>query len=211
MWLVDVDGSLSFLADLAHCDRTDPIRELRSIRTAGINMIVAVHGRCVNVWRLAETQTDQWELNVTGECVWSRANLNVLMAYPLTAASAVGGVVGGGGSGGGGGGSGEVLLFSQETSWIRMQRLSVCVTKRSLRGRDAEERLVEVKLIDDQRKHQLTTLASGRLNLICLPTSNDLADLDIFYCDNKGMQIIISLSCFCFCFIYLYIHFIFHS
>lgn len=72
-----------------------------------------------------------------------------------------------------------------------MQRLSVCVTKRSLKGRDAEERLVEVKLIDDQRsKHQLTTLASGRLNLICLPTSTDLADLEIFYCDNKGMSII---------------------
>lgn len=194
VWLVDVDTSLSFLTDLIHCDHNDRVKEVRGMRTGGTNLVVAVHGRCVNVWRLIEAETTSTvdAMSLSGECVWSRSGIDVLLTQPTLASLdsvATSVQISSADS------SANVmlhLLTATDPTTIQMLRMTVKVTKvkRSLRGRDLSDSTgqvsVDVKLIDTRKPHRLTSPACGRLNLICVPGQAHADEPDVFYCDNKG-------------------------
>lgn len=166
---MEIDGSLMFVNDLVHCDASDRVREVKSLRVAGSNLVLAAHGRCMNMWRVEEKEdlrTGRLELN--GACIWSKANSSILGVYPTL--------------------ENELILFDGDESAIRMLKLtlSVVVAAKDL-SKDDDRQDVDVKLVE-LRKHRLTAPANGPINLLLLPSSDvNAADGQVFYCDNKGL------------------------
>jgi hypothetical protein len=153
---------MTFANDLVHCDASDRVREVKALRVAGSNFVLAAHGKCMNVWRLDEKEdlrTGRLELDAA--CIWSKRS-SILDVYPTL--------------------ENELILFdSSQESVIQMLKLTLNATGKA---KDDDRQNVDVKLIE-LRKHRLTAPANGPINLLLLPSS-DVNATEVYYCDNKG-------------------------
>lgn len=82
LWKYDIDGSISFIDDLIHCDLTDKIKSIKLIDKS--NLLV-VHQNCLNVWNFKYTSSNDSAdllagLNDTliSDCIWNTQFQGVL-------------------------------------------------------------------------------------------------------------------------------------
>ncbi|CAF0710964.1 unnamed protein product [Brachionus calyciflorus] len=81
LWKIDYDKSLSFVDDLIHCAKDDPIKYLKKIDNS--NLLV-VHNECLNVWCFKHNVLDENDLlsgveeSLETRCIWSQEVKDVL-------------------------------------------------------------------------------------------------------------------------------------